>query len=117
MSNTIYMDATFYSEEQSRWPDGHIQPPATGMFGITLEQALNGQSGYVQCSVDPNVIRFYTRFLLYLPSIGSTVWAQALDRGGAIIGTRIDIYVKTNNSAISYGGYYGHVNVVAYNFQ
>ena len=101
MSNQLELEATFYSREQSRLPDGTIQPPATEEFGVTLQEALAGQSP-LQCAVDPNVIQLKTEFKLILWD-GQEVSAKALDKGTAIIGNRIDIYVDTNDEAINLG--------------
>ncbi|MEJ6486810.1 3D domain-containing protein [Nostoc punctiforme UO1] len=101
MSTQLDLEATFYSREQSTLADGTVQLPATGEFGITLQEALAGQSP-LQCAVDPNVIHLLTEFTLRLWD-GQEVSAKALDVGTDIKGNRIDIYVDTNNEAIDLG--------------
>ena len=101
MSTELNLEATFYSREQSTLPDGTIQPPSSGEFGVTLQEALAGQSP-LQCAVDPNVIHLLTEFTLRLWD-GQQVSAKALDVGTDIKGNRIDIYVDANNEAIQLG--------------
>ena len=101
MSIQLNLEATFYSREQSTLPDGTVQPPATGEFGVTLQQARAGQSP-LQCAVDPNVIHLLTDFTLRLWD-GQEVSAKGIDTGTAIQGNRIDIYVDTNDEAINLG--------------
>lgn len=96
MSMQLNLQATFYSREETQ---GH--PPATGIFGSTLNEALSGQ-GLLQCAVDPNVIALKTNFTLILWD-GRQVQAAALDTGTAIIGNKIDIFVNTINEAINLG--------------
>jgi 3D (Asp-Asp-Asp) domain-containing protein len=89
----------------------HCHPPASGVHGITLQAALTGQwqsncqgetVGRVQCAVDPNVIPLRQNFTLVLWD-GREVPAAALDKGTAVIGNRIDIFVDTVNEAINLG--------------
>lgn len=96
MSMQLNLQATFYSREETQ---GH--PPATGIFGSTLREALSGQ-GPLQCAVDPNIIALKTNFTLILWD-GRQVQAAALDIGTAIIGNKIDIFVDTVNEAINLG--------------
>jgi 3D (Asp-Asp-Asp) domain-containing protein len=102
----LSLEATFYSMEETRchWP-------ASGVHGITLQAALTGQwqskcqgqsVGRVQCAVDPNVIPLLKNFTLVLWD-GREVPAAALDKGTAVIGNRIDIFVDTVNEAINLG--------------
>lgn len=102
----LSLEATFYSMEET-----HCHPPASGVHGITLQAALTGQwqskcqgetVGRVQCAVDPNVIPLRKNFTLVLWD-GSEVPAAALDKGTAVIGNRIDIFVDTVNEAINLG--------------
>lgn len=94
--NTLNLEATFYSREETQ---GH--PPATGVHGVTLQEALSGR-GRVQCAVDPNVIPLLKDFTLILWD-GRQVPASALDKGTAIIGNRIDLFVDTIQEAINLG--------------
>jgi len=100
------LEATFYSMEET-----NCHPPASGIHGITLEAALSGQwqskcpgesVGRVQCAVDPNVIPLGKNFTLVLWD-GREVPATALDKGTAVIGNKIDIFVDTVNEAINLG--------------
>jgi 3D (Asp-Asp-Asp) domain-containing protein len=102
----LSLEATFYSMEET-----HCHPPASGVHGITLQAALTGQwqsncqgetVGRVQCAVDPNVIPLRQNFALVLWD-GREVPAAALDKGTAVIGNRIDIFVDTVNEAINLG--------------
>ena len=102
----LNLEATFYSMEETR-----CHPPASGVHGITLEAALSGQwqpkcsgqnVGRVQCAVDPNVIPLLKNFTLVLWD-GREVPAVALDKGTAIVGNKIDIFVDTVNEAINLG--------------
>lgn len=95
-SGTLDLESTFYSREETK---GH--PPATGVHGSTLQEALNGK-GRVQCAVDPNVIPLLKEFTLILWD-GRQVPASALDKGTAIIGNKIDIFVDTVSEAINLG--------------
>lgn len=96
MSTQLALKATFYSREETQ---GH--PPATGIFGSTLKEALSGK-GRLQCAVDPNVIALKTNFTLILWD-GRQVPAAALDTGTAILGNKIDIFVDAINEAINLG--------------
>ncbi|MDF5729627.1 MAG: LysM peptidoglycan-binding domain-containing protein [Rhizonema sp. PD38] len=96
MSTQLELKATFYSREETL---GH--PPATGIFGSTLLEALSGK-GRLQCAVDPNVIALKTNFTLILWD-GKQVQAAALDKGTAILGNKIDIFVDTISEAINLG--------------
>ncbi|MBR8837150.1 MAG: LysM peptidoglycan-binding domain-containing protein [Stigonema ocellatum SAG 48.90 = DSM 106950] len=96
MSTQLNLQATFYSREETQG-----NPPATGIFGSTLSEALSGR-GLLQCAVDPNVIALKTNFTLILWD-GRQVQASALDTGTAIIGNKIDIFVDTINEAINLG--------------
>jgi 3D (Asp-Asp-Asp) domain-containing protein len=102
----LSLEATFYSMEET-----NCHPPASGVHGITLEAALSGQwqskcqgesVGRVQCAVDPNVIPLGKNFTLVLWD-GRKVPATALDKGTAVIGYKIDIFVDTVNEAINLG--------------
>jgi len=102
----LNLEATFYSMEETHW-----DPPASGVHGITLAAALSGQwqskcqgqsVGRVQCAVDPNIIPLLKNFTLVLWD-GSEVPAAALDKGTAVIGNRIDIFVAPVNQAINLG--------------
>lgn len=102
----LSLEATFYSREET-----NCHPPASGIHGITLEAALSGQwqskcpgesVGRVQCAVDPNVIPLGKNFTLVLWD-GREVPATALDKGTAVIGNKIDIFVDTVNEAINLG--------------
>lgn len=102
----LNLEATFYSMEET-----NCHPPASGIHGITLQAALSGQwqskcqgetVGRVQCAVDPNVIPLRKNFTLLLWD-GREVPAVALDKGTAIIGNKIDIFVDTVNEAINLG--------------
>lgn len=102
----LNLEATFYSMEET-----NCHPPASGVHGITLEAALSGQLqskcpgetvGRVQCAVDPNVIPLRKNFTLVLWD-GREVPAAALDKGTAVIGNKIDIFVDTVNEAINLG--------------
>ncbi|MUG91318.1 LysM peptidoglycan-binding domain-containing protein [Scytonema sp. UIC 10036] len=95
-SNTLNVEATFYSREETK---GH--PPATGIHGATLQEALSGR-GRIQCAVDPNVIPLLKEFTIILWD-GRQVPATALDKGTAIIGNKIDIFVDTIQEAIHLG--------------
>ena len=92
----LNLEATFYSREETQ---GH--PPATGIFGSTLQETINGQ-GRLQCAVDPEVIPLQTEFTLKLWD-GTEVPAAALDVGTAIIGEIVDIFVDTVDEAINLG--------------
>jgi 3D (Asp-Asp-Asp) domain-containing protein len=94
--STLNLEATFYSREETQ---GH--PPATGVHGVTLQEAFNGM-GRIQCAVDPNVIPLLKEFTLILWD-GRQVPASALDKGTAIIGNKIDIFVDTVHEAIHLG--------------
>ncbi len=96
MSTQLDLKATFYSREETL---GH--PPATGIFGSTLLEALSGK-GRLQCAVDPNVIALKTNFTLILWD-GRQVQAAALDTGTAILGNKIDIFVDAISEAINLG--------------
>jgi 3D (Asp-Asp-Asp) domain-containing protein len=102
----LSLEATFYSMEET-----NCHWPASGVHGITLQAALTGQwqskcqgqsIGRVQCAVDPNVIPLLKNFTLVLWD-GTEVPAAALDKGTAIIGNRIDIFVDTVNEALNLG--------------
>ncbi len=102
----LNLEATFYSMEET-----NCHPPASGVHGITLEAALSGQRqskcqgetvGRVQCAVDPNVIPLGKNFTLVLWD-GREVPATALDKGTAVIGNKIDIFVDTVKEAINLG--------------
>ncbi|MEB3277378.1 MAG: 3D domain-containing protein [Lyngbya sp.] len=102
----LNLEATFYSMEET-----NCHPPASGVHGITLEAALSGQwqskcqgesLGRVQCAVDPNVIPLGKNFTLVLWD-GREVPATALDKGTAVLGNKIDIFVDTVNEAINLG--------------
>jgi 3D (Asp-Asp-Asp) domain-containing protein len=95
-STQLNLEATFYSREETQ---GH--PPATGVHGVTLQEALAGQ-GRLQCAVDPNVIPLLKEFTLILWD-SRQVPAKALDVGTSIKGNRIDIFVNTNDEAINLG--------------
>lgn len=102
----LNLEATFYSMEET-----NCHPPASGVHGITLEAALSGQwqskcpgetIERVQCAVDPTIIPLLKNFTLVLWD-GTEVPAAALDKGTAIIGNKIDIFVDTVNKAIDLG--------------
>ncbi|MEH1916497.1 3D domain-containing protein [Nostoc sp.] len=101
----LNLEATFYSREETQ-----CHPPATGVHGVTLRQALAGQTtppcgsgiGRLQCAVDPNVIPLHKKFTLILWN-GKRVKAVALDTGTAIKGHIIDIFVDTTTEAINLG--------------
>lgn len=105
-STRLNLEATFYSMEETK-----CHPPASGVHGITLRAAFSGQwqskcqgetVGRVQCAVDPNVIPLRKNFTLVLWD-GREVPAAALDKGTAVLGNRIDIFVDTVNEAINLG--------------
>lgn len=101
----LNLEATFYSREETQ-----CHPPATGVHGVTLRQALAGQTtppcgsgiGRLQCAVDPNVIPLHKKFTLILWN-GKHVKAVALDTGTKIQGHIIDIFVDTTTEAINLG--------------
>ncbi|MFB2897438.1 3D domain-containing protein [Aerosakkonemataceae cyanobacterium BLCC-F50] len=102
----LNLEATFYSMEET-----FCHTPASGVHGITLQAAFSGQwqskcqgqkVSRVQCAVDPNVIPMLKNFTLVLWD-GREVPAAALDKGTAVIGNRIDIFVDTVNEAIELG--------------
>lgn len=101
----LNLEATFYSKEETQ-----CHPPATGVHGVTLRQALAGDKtppcgsgiGRLQCSVDPNVIPLHKKFTLILWN-DKHVKAVALDTGTAIQGHIIDIFVDTTTEAINLG--------------
>jgi 3D (Asp-Asp-Asp) domain-containing protein len=101
----LNLEATFYSREETQ-----CHPPATGVHGVTLRQALAGEKippcgsgvGRLQCAVDPNVIPLHKKFTLVLWN-DKRVKAVALDTGTAIQGHIIDIFVDTNAEAIHLG--------------
>jgi 3D (Asp-Asp-Asp) domain-containing protein len=101
----LNLEATFYSREETQ-----CHPPATGVHGVTLRQALAGEKtppcgsgiGRLQCAVDPDVIPLHKKFTLILWN-DKRVEAVALDTGTAIKGHIIDIFVDTNAEAINLG--------------
>ncbi|MFN6487525.1 MULTISPECIES: 3D domain-containing protein [unclassified Nostoc] len=101
----LNLEATFYSREETQ-----CHPPATGVHGVTLRQALAGEKtppcgsgvGRLQCAVDPDVIPLHKKFTLILWN-GKRVKAVALDTGTRIQGHIIDIFVDTTAEAINLG--------------
>jgi len=90
-SRSLQVEATAYT----RGPESTGKQPGDPDYGITFS-GLPAAPGV--CAVDPTVIPLGS--ILFVPEYG---YAVALDTGGAIKGTRIDVYFEKETDALKWG--------------